>query len=135
MESPKRKKIDPRQIDEKAILEKVAALGAQGVYTSSSPKAVPAVREEDSVSDRCAMSAERGIEEYITSHQNDFSSPERNPLHIDKEAYRLLSDLVWIVRRKDFTIAGVASRIIIDHFRDNAVLIEKIKDFYKKQMY
>lgn len=135
MESPKRKKIDPRQIDEKAILEKVAALGAQGVYTSSSPKAVPAVREEDSVSDRCAMSVEHGIEEYITSHLNDFSSPERNPLHIDKEAYRLLSDLVWIVRRKDFTIAGVASRIIIDHFRDNAVLIEKIKDFYKKQMY
>lgn len=135
MESPRRKKIDPRQIDEKAILEKVAALGAQGVYTSSSPKAIPSVKEENPYLDKRVISVEHEIAEYINSHLNDFSSPERNPLHIDKEAYRLLSDLVWIVRRKDFTIAGIASRIIIEHFRNNAALIEKIKEFYKKQMY
>lgn len=135
MEGSGRKKIDPRQIDEKAILEKVAALGAQGIYSSSSSKAVPTRKEETRPPDIWGASAEQDIEGYITSHLNDFSSSERNPLHIDKEAYRLLSDLVWIVRRKDFTIAGVASRIIIDHFREKAGLIEKIKEFYKRQLY
>ena len=132
MESSGRKKINPRQIDEKAILEKVAALGAQGIYSSSSSKAMP-VRKEDDI----PLPEAGGIseEQDINSHLNDFSSPGRNPLHIDKEAYRLLSDLVWIVRRKDFTIAGVASRIIIDHFKEKAGLIEKIKEFYKKQLY
>lgn len=136
MESSGRKKIDPRQIDEKAILEKVAALGAQGIYSSSSSKAMPARKEDDApLPEAGGTSAEQDITEYINSHLNDFSSPGRNPLHIDKEAYRLLSDLVWIVRRKDFTIAGVASRIIIDHFREKGGLIEKIKEFYKKQLY
>ena len=117
MESSGRKKINPRQIDEKAILEKVAALGAQGIYSSSSSKAMP-VRKEDDI----PLPEAGGIS-------------EEQDLHIDKEAYRLLSDLVWIVRRKDFTIAGVASRIIIDHFKEKAGLIEKIKEFYKKQLY
>ena len=111
MESSGRKKINPRQIDEKAILEKVAALGAQGIYSSSSSKAMP-VRKED-----------------------DIPLPEAGGISEEQEAYRLLSDLVWIVRRKDFTIAGVASRIIIDHFKEKAGLIEKIKEFYKKQLY
>ena len=135
MEGSGRKKIDPRQIDEKTILEKVAALGAQGIYSSSSSKAIPVHKEEALPPDIRGMSAEQDIEEYISSHLNDFSSSGRNPLHIDKEAYRLLSDLVWIVRRKDFTIAGVASRIIIEHFREKAGLIEKIKEFYKRQSY
>ena len=136
MESSGRKKINPRQIDEKAILEKVAALGAQGIYSSSSSKAMP-VRKEDAPPrpEAGGISEDQAIGEYISSHLNDFSSPGRNPLHIDREAYRLLSDLVWIVRRKDFTIAGVASRIIIDHFKEKASLIEKIKEFYKKQLY
>lgn len=135
MESSGRKRIDLRQIDEKAILEKVAALGAQGIYSSSSSKAMPARKEEPPLPEAGGTSAEQDIGEYINSHLNDFSSPGRNPLHIDKEAYRLLADLVWIVRRKDFTIAGVASRIIMDHFRENAGLIEKIKEFYKRQLY
>lgn len=136
MESSGRKKIDPWQIDEKAILEKVAALGAQGIYSSCSSKAMPVRKEDDTpLPEAGGTSKEQDIREYISSHLNDFSSPGRNPLHIDKEAYRLLSDLVWIVRRKDFTIAGVASRIIIDHFKEKAGLIEKIKEFYKKQLY
>lgn len=136
MESPRRKKIDPRQIDEKAILEKVAALGAQGIYSSCSSKAMPARKEDDApLPETGGTSAEQDIGEYINSHLNDFSSPGRNPLHIDKEAYRLLADLVWIVRRKDFTIAGVASRIIMDHFREKSGLIEKIKEFYKQQLH
>ena len=94
MESSGRKKINPRQIDEKAILEKVAALGAQGIYSSSSSKAMP-VRKEDDIPlpEAGGISEEQEIGEYINSHLNDFSSPGRNPLHIDKEAYRLLSDL------------------------------------------
>lgn len=135
MESSKKNKVNPRKIDEKFILERVSDLGMQGVYRSNSAKTIPVRREEPPSSDIGETFAEQDIEEYINSHLNDFSSPERNPLHIDKEAYRLLSDLVWIVRRKDFTIAGIASRIIIDHFREKAGLIEKIKEFYKKQLY
>ena len=134
-ESSGRKKIDPRQIDEKAILEKVAALGAQGIYSSSSSKAMPTRKEEVPLLEIRGTSAEQDIEEYINSHLNDFSSSGRNPLHIDKEAYRLLSDLVWIVRLKDFTISGVAILIIIDHFWEKAGLIENIKEFYKQQLY
>ena len=74
------------------------------------------------------------IEEYIGAHLNNFLSSGRNPLHIDSEAYRLLADFVWIVRRKDLSISGMASRIIIDHFKEKGGLIEKIKEFYKKQL-
>lgn len=130
--SGRKRRADPARIDERSILEKVAALGAQGVYTSSTPKAAmpqgkppPDVRE---------TYGEEEVREYIESHLNGFPSSGRNPLHIDAEAYRLLSDLVWIVRRKDFTIAGVASRIIIDHFREKAGLIEKIKEHCKKRL-
>ena len=77
---------------------------------------------------------EQDIEEYIGAHLNNFLSSGRNPLHIDSEAYRLLADFVWIVRRKDLSISGMASRIIIDHFKEKGGLIEKIKEFYKKQL-
>ena len=79
MESSGRKRIDPRQIDEKAILEKVAALGAQGIYSSSSSKAMPARKEEPPLPEAGGTSAEQDIGEYINSHLNDFSSPGRNP--------------------------------------------------------
>lgn len=73
---PEEKKINPRQIDEKAILEKVAALGAQGIYSSSSSKAMP-VRKEDDIPlpEAGGISEEQEIGEYINSHLNDFSSP------------------------------------------------------------
>lgn len=61
---------------------------------------MPTRKEEVPLLEIRGTSAEQDIEEYINSHLNDFSSSGRNPLHIDKEAYRLLSDLVWIVRRK-----------------------------------
>lgn len=129
----RKRRADPARIDERSILEKVAALGAQGVYTSSTPKHA-GLPQRKPPPDGQETYGEKEAREYIESHLNGFQSSGRNPLHIDAEAYRLLSDLVWIVRRKDFTIAGVASRIIIDHFKEKAGLIEKIKEHCKKRL-
>ena len=106
MESSGRKRIDPGRLTRRLSLRRWPPWARKGYTVPARPKRCPPVRREPLFLKPGGTSAEQDIGEYINSHLNDFSSPGRNPLHIDKEAYRLLADLVWIVRRKDFTIAG-----------------------------
>ena len=148
MEKPGMEKAGHFRIDEKSFLDAVGAMPAVKIHSRDSSGALsppakespspeeepPPLRERTSAPDIRKAFTEQDIEEYIGAHLNNFLSSGRNPLHIDSEAYRLLADFVWIVRRKDLSISGMASRIIIDHFKEKGCLIEKIKEFYKKQL-
>lgn len=66
------------------------------------------------------------VKKYIEALLNNFSSNRRKPLHIDAQVYECISDIVWAVRRKDFTVSGVISRILVEHIKENAGMIKKI---------
>ena len=128
MDSFGKKKIDPRTIDEKAILEMVAAKGTQRAYTSAPAQTAVSPKEEDipKVEEEQKNIPKEDVENYVQRYLNDFSSPQRKPLHIDAEVYECISDIVWSVRRKDFTVSGFISRVLTEHLKENADLIKTV---------
>lgn len=80
---------------------------------SSRPESKKAITEEE-------------VKKYIEALLNNFSFNWRKPLHIDAQVYECISDIVWAVRRKDFTVSGVISRILVEHIKENADVIRKI---------
>lgn len=126
MDSFGKKKIDPRTIDEKAILKMVAAKGTQKVFTSGNPQTTVTQREQPSNVEGEKSIKEEDVQKYIQTYLNDFSSPQRKPLHIDAEVYECISDIVWSVRRKDFTVSGFISRVLTEHLKENADLIKVV---------
>ena len=110
MDSIERKKTKPYNINEKEILDIVAAKGS---YLSSISESKKTITDEE-------------VKKYIEALLNNFSSNRRKPLHIDAQVYECISDIVWAVRRKDFTVSGVISRILVEHIKENAGMIKKI---------
>ena len=75
---------------------------------------------------RDEIATDEEVKKYIEALLNNFSSNRRKPLHIDAQVYECISDIVWAVRRKDFTVSGVISRILVEHIKENAGMIKKI---------
>lgn len=84
-------------------------------------------RKESSSRPECEKTiTDEDIKIYIESYLNNFSSNRRKPLHIDAEVYECISDIVWTVRRKGFTVSGVISCVLVEYIKKNADMIKKI---------
>ena len=126
MDSIERKKTNPYHINEKEILDIVAAKGSYLSCISGDLEEVAPHKESSSRPERKKTVTEEEVKKYIEALLNNFSSNRRKPLHIDAQVYECISDIVWAVRRKDFTVSGVISRILVEHIKENADVIRKI---------
>lgn len=124
----RRKKVNPREIDEKAILERVAALGAQGVYTSSTPRK-RAAEENDGIEVPPEFS-EKEMQDYISRYLGRFRSQGRKSLHLSSSLHRRISALVWAAGSGEATVAGFVNHVLEEHFRKNEGLIKSIMEKY-----
>lgn len=125
MDSIERKKTNPYHINEKEILDIVAAKGSYLSCISGELEEVAPHKESSRPESKKAITEEE-VKKYIEALLNNFSSNRRKPLHIDAQVYECISDIVWAVRRKDFTVSGVISRIPVEHIKENADVIRKI---------
>lgn len=126
MDSIERKKPNPYHINEKEILDIVAAKGSYLSCISGDLEEVAPHKESSSRPESKKTVTEEEVKKYIEALLNNFSSNRRKPLHIDAQVYECISDIVWAVRRKDFTVSGVISRILVEHIKENADVIRKI---------
>lgn len=126
MDSIERKKPNPYHINEKEILDIVAAKGSYLSCISGDLEEVVPHKESSSRPESKKTVTEEEVKKYIEALLNNFSSNRRKPLHIDAQVYECISDIVWAVRRKDFTVSGVISRILVEHIKENADVIRKI---------
>lgn len=126
MDSIERKKPNPYHINEKEILDIVAAKGSYLSCISEDLEEVAPHKESSSRPESKKTVTEEEVKKYIEALLNNFSSNRRKPLHIDAQVYECISDIVWAVRRKDFTVSGVISRIPVEHIKENADVIRKI---------
>ena len=126
MDSIERKKTNPYHINEKEILDIVAAKGSYLSCISGDLEEVAPHKESSSRPESKKTVTEEEVKKYIEALLNNFSSSRRKPLHIDAQVYECISDIVWAVRRKDFTVSGVISRILVEHIKENADVIRKI---------
>ena len=126
MDSIERKKPNPYHINEKEILDIVAAKGSYLSCISGDLEEVVPHKESSSRPESKKTITEEEVKKYIEALLNNFSSNRRKPLHIDAQVYECISDIVWAVRRKDFTVSGVISRIPVEHIKENADVIRKI---------
>lgn len=126
MDSIERKKPNPYHINEKEILDIVAAKGSYLSCISGDLEEVAPHKESSSRPESKKTVTEEEVKKYIEALLNNFSSNRRKPLHIDAQVYECISDIVWAVRRKDFTVSGVISRIPVEHIKENADVIRKI---------
>ena len=126
MDSIERKKTNPYHINEKEILDIVAAKGSYLSCISGDLEEVAPHKESSSRPESKKTVTEEEVKKYIEALLNNFSSNRRKPLHIDAQVYECISDIVWAVRRKDFTVSGVISRILVEHIKENADVIRKI---------
>lgn len=125
MDDFEKKKVDCSKIDEKAI---IAMVGKSSRFNSTYGKPEESVphKEHLSPSDGSKTVTEEEVKNYIEAYLNNFSSPQRKPLHIDAQVYECISDIVWSVRRNDFTVSGFISRMLAEHLKENADMIKKI---------
>ena len=126
MDSIERKKPNPYHINEKEILDIVAAKGSYLSCISGDLEEVVPHKESSSRPESKKTVTEEEVKKYIEALLNNFSSNRRKPLHLDAQVYECISDIVWAVRRKDFTVSGVISRIPVEHIKENADVIRKI---------
>ena len=126
MDSIERKKTNPYHINEKEILDIVAAKGSYLSCISGDLEEVAPHKESSSRPESKKTVTEEEVKKYIEALLNNFSSNRRKPLHIDAQVYECISDIVWAVRRKDFTVSGVISSILVEHIKENADVIRKI---------
>lgn len=129
----RRKKVNPREIDEKAILERVAALGAQGVYTSSTPRnraAEENVTEHPDGIEVPPEFSEKEMQDYISRYLGRFRSQGRKSLHLSSSLHRRISALVWAAGSGEATVAGFVNHVLEEHFRKNEGLIKSIMEKY-----
>ena len=126
MDSIERKKTNPYHINEKEILDIVAAKGSYLSCISGDLEEVAPHKESSSRPESKKTVTEEEVKKYIEALLNNFSSNRRKPLHIDAQVYECISDIVWAVRRKDFTVSGVISRIPVEYIKENADVIRKI---------
>ena len=126
MDSIERKKTNPYHINEKEILDIVAAKGSYLSCISGDLEEVAPHKESSSRPESKKTVTEEEVKKYIEALLNNFSSNRRKPLHIGAQVYECISDIVWAVRRKDFTVSGVISRILVEHIKENADVIRKI---------
>ena len=126
MDSIERKKTNSYHINEKEILDIVAAKGSYLSCISGELEEVAPHKESSSRPESKKTVTEEEVKKYIEALLNNFSSNRRKPLHIDAQVYECISDIVWAVRRKDFTVSGVISRIPVEHIKENADVIRKI---------
>lgn len=126
MDSIERKKTNPYHINEKEILDIVAAKGSYLSCISGDLEEVVPHKESSSRPESKKTITGEEVKKYIEALLNNFSSNRRKPLHIDAQVYECISDIVWAVRRKDFTVSGVISRILVEHIKENADVIRKI---------
>ena len=126
MDSIERKKTNPYHINEKEILDIVAAKGSYLSCISGDLEEVAPHKESSSRPESKKTVTEEEVKKYIEALLDNFSSNRRKPLHIDAQVYECISDIVWAVRRKDFTVSGVISSILVEHIKENADVIRKI---------
>ena len=100
-------KTKPYNINEKEILDIVAAKGSYLSSISENLEEVPPHKESSSRAESKKTITDEEVKKYIEALLNNFSSNRRKPLHIDAQVYECISDIVWAVRRKDFTVSGV----------------------------
>ena len=125
MDSIERKKTKPYNINEKEILDIVAAKGSCLSHISGDLKEA-SHKESSSRPESKKTITDEEVKKYIEALLNNFSSNRRKPLHIDVQVYECISYIVWTVRRKDFPVSGVISRILVEHIKENAGMIKKI---------
>ena len=125
MDKSEKKKVDRSKIDEKAI---IAMVGKSSRFNSSYENTEGPVPHKALLSQAEESKAitQEDVKNYIEAYLNNFLSSQRKPLHIDAEVYECISDMVWAVRRKDFTVSGYISRVLAEHLKENSGLIEKI---------
>ena len=126
MDSIERKKTNPYNINEKEILDIVAAKGSYLNHISGDLKEVVSHKESSSQPEGKKTITDEDVKKYIEAYLNNFSSNRRKPLHIDAQVYECISDIVWAVRRRDFTVSGVISRVLVEYIKENADMIKKI---------
>lgn len=126
MDSIERKKANPYNINEKEILDIVAAKGSCLSHISGDLKEVAPHKESSSRPESKKTITDEEVKKYIEACLDSFSSNRCKPLHIDAQVYECISYIVWAVRRKDFPVSGVISRLLVEHIKENADMIRKV---------
>lgn len=129
MDNSDKKKVNPRSIDEKAILEIVAGKGS-GLSILSEPSP----RKEDVAEVIPPVSTVSGKHVFTDEQRATFTadflniprSTSSTTLHIDNDIHRRISSLVWGIGNRKVTVAGVANRILELFFEQNEELVHSI---------
>ena len=87
MDSIERKKTKPYNINEKEILDIVAAKGSYLSSISENLEEVPPHKESSSRAESKKTITDEEVKKYIEALLNNFSSNRRKPLHIDAQVY------------------------------------------------
>lgn len=135
MDTPDKRKVNPRSIDEKAILEIVAGKGSRlSVIPEPSPapssphpqpdvvKATPPA--SPATGKRVPTNEQRAA--FIANFLNIPRSASSTTLHIATGMHQRVSSLVWAIGDKKATVAGVANRILELFFEQNEELVHSI---------
>lgn len=85
MDSIERKKTKPYNINEKEILDIVAAKGSYLSSISENLEEVPPHKESSSRAESKKTITDEEVKKYIEALLNNFSSNRRKPLHIDAQ--------------------------------------------------
>lgn len=133
MDNSDKKKVNPRSIDEKAILEIVAGKGS-GLSILSEPSLKPSPRKKDAAEVIPPVSPAPGKHVFTDEQRATFTadflniprSTSSTTLHIDTDIHRRISSLVWGIGNRKVTVAGVANRILELFFEQNEELVHSI---------
>lgn len=132
MDNSDKKKVNPRSIDEKAILEIVAGKGS-GLSILSEPSPKPSPRRDvaevippvsTATGKHVFTDEQRAI--FMADFLNIPRSTSSTTLHIDTGIHQRISSLVWGIGNRKVTVAGVANRILELFFEQNEELVHSI---------
>lgn len=131
MDNSEKRKVNPRSIDEKAILEIVAGKGSRLSATSDpvpAPSSGPDTAEiiPASPPEQKHISTDGQCAAFIATFLDVPRSASTTTLHIDTDVHRCISSLVWGIGDKKVTVSGVANRILALFFEENAELVHSI---------
>ena len=137
------KRIDPRTIDEQAILEIVSSKNDRiGLSVGKCAAAVAKENprpgfskdssQEDEIGSSCPVS-EKQLADYKNTFLQSYPFTDRKTLHIDKSLHRRICALVGITGC-GATVAGFVNRILINHFDKHSQEIRALLDQYYKSL-
>ena len=137
------KRIDPRTIDEQAILEIVSSKNdrinlPQGKCATVVAEQTPhAGSSEGSSAEDPTQPSFAVVAKQLSDYKNTFlqTSPftDKKTLHIDRNLHHRISALVGITGR-GATVSGFVNKVLIDHFEKHNQEVGALLDQYYKSL-